>query len=75
MRAIIKDRQYGCFDVFCKCKNCDKVLLKKSFDWGRDKIGMGQKDKIEEMLIKQMDKSELSYCYRCGNRLAHSIEF
>ena len=69
IRINIVDRDYGCFSAYVRCSKCHAKLHSQGFSFARDKIGIGDKEKISECLKQNMEKFEIFYCHKCGSKL------
>ena len=65
----LKNRGYGCFTATLRCDECNKINLTKEFSWDRDHIGMGEKEKINGVMLLESEKREINYCVKCGKSL------
>lgn len=63
------DLRYGCFRSHVECKNCKKCVLYHVFDWGTEHIGINDTDKIHSFMQDKLNKAEIKYCCRCGEKL------
>lgn len=64
-----KDQRYGCFQAKVICEKCKNIILTHSFDWGTEHISINETDKIHNFMREKLDKAEIRYCYKCGEKL------
>lgn len=69
IRINLVDMNYGCFFAYVRCSNCHAKLHSQGFSFELDRIGIGDKEKIAECLKQNMEKAEIFYCHKCGNKL------
>ena len=67
MKLKIINRGYGCFLVVARCNKCNKILFDRGFSYSSDKIGIGNKEAIYNVIEQKRQDMEINYCCKCGH--------